>query len=128
MASEIIEQINELINDRNQLKKDSASETIKKLVDKRDQLKQSFILNLPFNYSNEAEFSDLFQRVGLINVSIRCLKNEKEAIASRLRETASREDSKSNVESDLEPRVLKSLQIKRHMAYLRCLIKVEELK
>ncbi len=128
MSSEIVDQINDLLRDRSCLKKDSATEIISKLTDKRDQLKQSFILNMPYNYSNEAEFADLFQRVELMNSSVKCLKNEKESIVRRLRETTNSGESKSSVESELEPVILKSIQIKRHMAYIKCLIKIEELR
>lgn len=128
MIYEVVDQINGLILDRNQLKKENAAEIIDNLTSKRDALKENFVLNMPFNYNDEQEFSNLFKRVDLLNNSLRELKVEKEKITDELNQTAVKHKTKSDAENQLEPLVLKSIHIKRQLAYLRCLIKIENLK
>lgn len=128
MIYEVVDQINGLILDRNQLKKENAAEFIDNLTSKRDALKENFVLNMPFNYNDEQEFSNLFKRVDLLNNSLRELKVEKEKITDELNQTAVKHKTKSDAENQLEPLVLKSIHIKRQLAYLRCLIKIENLK
>lgn len=128
MICEVVEQINDLILDRSQLKKENAAEIVDKLTSKRDTLKENFVLNMPFNFNDEQEFSELFKRVDLLNKSLRELKVEKEKITDELNRTAVKHEKKSDAENQLEPLVLKSIHAKRQMAYLRCLIKIENLK
>lgn len=129
MDVEIIEQINDLLNnDRAQLKKENSAEIISKLINKRDTLKENFLLNLPFNYNNEKEFADLFSRIETMNKTLGKIKSEKEVIASKLKETLGETDTQISIEVELEPLILKSIYVKRQMAYLGCMIKVEELK
>lgn len=128
MICGVAEQINDLIVDRSLLKKENAAEIIDKLTSKRDTLKENFVLNMPFNYNDEQEFSDLFKRVDLLGNSLRELRVEKEKITDKLNQTAVKHETISDAENQLEPLVLKSIHIKRQMAYLRCLIKIENLK
>ena len=123
----LVDQLNDLLNnDRNQLKQDNVKEIINKLVSKRDNLKENFVLNLPFNYNNEKEFSEFFQRMDMLTKELGDLKSDRTAILEKLKSQEG--DNKSSIEIELSPLVLKSIHIKRQLSYIKCMISVEELK
>ena len=127
MNSDVIDQVNELLTDRSQLKKESASEIISKLVSKRDNFKENFVLNFPFNYNDKEEFSNLSHRIETMNEGLGKLKCDNKEISSELKKTTEIQNS-TEIENELKPLVLKSIYVKRQMAYIRCSIRIEELK
>ena len=128
MICDVVEQINNLIIDRKHLKKENAAEVIDKLTNKRDTLKENFVLNMPFNYNDDQEFSGLYKRIDVLSNSLKELKIEQEKVTDQLNRTTADHETKSDAETDIEPLVFKSIHIKRQMSYFRCLIKIETLK
>ena len=126
MDSKLIEQINELLlGGRSQLKKEAATEIKNKLLAKRETLKENFIVNLPSNYSNEKELLELFVRIDNLKTSLHRLKAENVALNSFIKK---KRENSCDISDELRPYVVKSIQIKRELAYTNCLIRIEELK
>ena len=126
MDPKLIEQINELLlAGRSQLKKDAATDIKNKLLAKRETLKENFIVNLPSNYNNEKELLELFDRIDNLKASLLKLKAENISLNEFIKNN---KENSPNISDELSPFVIKSIQIKRQLAYTNCLIEIEELK
>lgn len=129
MDLKLIEQINELLlNGRTQLKKEAAADVKNKLIAKRENLKENFIVNLPSNYNNEKELFELFVRIENLKTTLLKLKSENVLLSTSLAKKKSENNSKHNVSNELNSLVFKSIHLKRQLCYTSCLIKIEEIK
>ena len=129
MDSKLIEQINELLLvGRSQLKKEAACEIKNKLIAKRENLKENFIVNLPPNYNNEKELLELFNRIDGLKSTLTKLKAENMQLNNLLLKKTKESSAQDEISNELSPLVVKSIHLKRQLCYTNCLIKIEEIK
>ena len=137
LNSEIAEKINDLIGlERIQLSKENTNELIVKLKNKINSLKDNFIVNLPHQYNDEVEFLKLCTKIANLKERLNGLKKEDEKIRNLVeslkssRQTANEFETSSSqkVEAQLKVLILKSICVRRHLCYIKCLIKVDEYK
>lgn len=131
LNQELVDKINDLIGlDRNLLQnKENYNEVILNLKNKINTLKDNFIANLPYKYTNDAtEFENFCSKIQNLKLKLENLKQDDSKIKSLLCEYQQSNESGRNLNAELKPLVLKAISLKRQYFYIKSLIKLQEFK
>lgn len=132
LSPELIDKINDLIGlDRNLLaNKESSNELISKLKNKINTLKDNFIANLPYKYTNdETEFLNFCSKIQNLKLKLDTVKKDDLKIKSLINEYQTNiQNSSRNCDAELKPLILKAITIKRQLFYFKSLIKLEHFR
>jgi hypothetical protein len=125
---ELVNGINDLVgSDRTQLEANKFENLIKSLETKRSDLRQSFLVNLPLNYTDDKQFQALCCQIKDFSKRITNLHNDE----YQLNETIQNYCDKTNltaIDTDLKPLLIRSITIERFIAIIKCEIRIKTIK
>ncbi len=131
ITQEVIDKVNELIgSDRSLLSPENSKELILKLKAKINSLKDNFIVNLPHQYNDKNEFLKFCTKIGDLKKRLDELKDEHHKMKKLINDFKS-EQSRLDGEcwrEELKTLILNRISEKRKACYVKCLIRIEELK
>ena len=130
LPSTLIDIINETIgNDRKNIG-ESINYLIEKLKTERDKSRENFISNLPINYNDEHKFDNLSLDINKLHEKIENLKLQNVKLIQTIDnyKNEQKTEEQKNLEIELKPLVLKSIQIENYCQYIKSLIEINELK
>ena len=130
LPSTLIDIINETIgNDRKNIG-ESINYLIEKLKTERDKSRENFISNLPINYNDEHKFDNLSLDINKLHEKIENLKLQNVKLIQTIDnyKNEQKTEEQKNLEIELKPLVLKSIQIENYYQYIKSLIEINELK
>lgn len=132
---EVVNIINDLIGlDRNLLSKEGTNEIIGKLNSKIDRYKDDFMVNLPYEYTNESEFNRLCSKIENLDEKLARIKQDQSKIISLIDEYKSNNSqgqgssASTGDEFQMKTLILKLISIERYLIYVRTLIQLDDFR
>jgi hypothetical protein len=130
LPSTLIDLINESIGIDRKTFGESTKYLVQKLKLERDKSRENFISNLPINYNDEHKFDNLSTDINKLHEKIVNLKLQNTQLNQTIEnyKNEQKSEKQQNLEVELKPLILKSIQIERYLLYINCLIDVNDLK